>query len=117
MIAADRDPIGMHEPPAGEDADGRGAGAEIDDDRAHLGFVVDERRETAGEGRGDHALDLDMAALDGEHEIAHRGHIGGDHRHADAQRLADHAARITHAVHVVERKARRQGMHHGPAGP
>ena len=53
-------------PPAKTPMRGRAA-ADVDDDGAHFGLVVDERGEARGIGRRDHGLDVEMAALDGQH--------------------------------------------------
>ncbi len=59
----------MSRPPA-KDADRRRSAAEIDDGRAELGLVVDQRRQPRRIGRRDHRLDAQMAALDHQHEVA-----------------------------------------------
>ena len=53
----------------------RRAGAHIDDDGAELGLVVGEHRKARGIGPRDHRLDIEMAALDREHQIARRRDI------------------------------------------
>ena len=50
------------------------------------------------------------AAVDAQFEIAQRRRVAGQHMHVDAERVADHAARIAHAAFAVERVADRQRM-------
>ena len=69
----------------------------------------------AGVGRGDHALDRQMAAVEAKLEIAERRRVGGDDMHVDAEPAADHAARIGDAALAVERIADRQRMDDGAA--
>ena len=116
-MAADRDRVGMHELAFGEDRDRGRAAAHVDAGRAELHLVVDQRRKPAGIGRRDHALDRQMAAVDAELEIAQRRGVGGHHMHVDAERVADHAARIADAALAVERVADRQRMHDLALGP
>ena len=106
----------MHELAVGEDRDGRRAAAHVDAGGAEFGLVVDQRGKPAGVGRCNHALDRQMRAVDAELEIAERRRVGGHHVHVDAERLAEHAARIVHAALAVERVAGRQRMQDLPLG-
>ena len=71
--------------------------------------------EPADIGRRHHGLDLEMAALDHQHQIARRRDVGGHHMHVDAELARQHAARIADAAHAVERIADRQRMQHDAA--
>jgi hypothetical protein len=55
-----------------------------------------------------------VAVLDGEHEIAQRRRVRGDHMHVDADFAREHAARIAHAARVVDRVPDRQRVQHHP---
>ena len=112
MLAADRDSVGVHELAVVEDGERRRAAAHVDAGDAELRLVVDERGKAGCVGRGDHRLHLEMAAVDGELEIAQRRFVGGDDVDVDAERLAEHADRIGKAAIAVERIADRQSMQH-----
>ena len=86
VLAADGDGIDVDELAAIEDGDGGGAAAEIDDGAAEFGLVVDEHRQAAGIGRGDHRLDGEMAAVEAELDVAELRLVGGDDVHVDAER-------------------------------
>src|SRR5215216_4660493 len=116
MVTADRDGVGVDEVAAGEDADARRAAAHVDDGDPHLGLVVDERRKAGGVRCRDHRLDAEMAALDGEHEVARRRSLGADDVEIDGKALADHAARLDDVGLGVEGIAGRQRMQDGAAG-
>ena len=96
-------------PPA-EHRHGRGAGADVDDRRTEVGLVVGERRQCRHIGARDHRLDVEMAALDRQHEVAAGGEVGGDEMHVDAEPLRQHAARIADAARLVDGKTDRQRM-------
>ena len=82
---------------------------------AEIRLVVGQNGE-AGDVRGcHHGLDVEMAALDREHQIARRGDVGGGDMHIDAEPRAEHAARIAHAVDAVDRIGDRQRMQDGAA--
>ncbi len=102
----------MHELAVGEDRDRGRAAAHVDAGGTHFELVVDQRRKPAGIGRRDHALDRQVRAVDAEFQVAQRGGVAGQHMHVDAERVADHAARIAHAALAIEREAGRQRMHH-----
>ena len=93
VMAADRDRVDVDEVAAGEHAEAGRAAAHVDDADAHLGLVVDERREPRRVGRRDHRLDPEVAMLDRQHDVAGGGQLAGDHVKVDAERLADHARR------------------------
>ena len=67
-------------------------------------------------GAGHHRLDVEMAALDREHQVARGRSVGGHDVHVDAELARQHAARVADAAGVVERVADRQRMQHGAAG-
>ena len=92
----------MDEPSAGEHADRRRAAAEIDNRRAELGLVVDQRRQARGVRRRRHRLDLQMAAFDDQHEVARRRRIARGDMKVDAELGADHALGIAHVLGRVE---------------
>ena len=71
-LAADGDGIDVDELASREHGDRRRAAAEVDAGAAELRLVVDQRGQAAGIGRGDHALDRQVAAVDGKLEIAER---------------------------------------------
>ena len=83
--------------PPREDRERGRAGAHVDDDDAHFGFVGLEHGETGGIRRRRHALDAEMAALDGEDEIARRRLIAGRDMQIDAKLLADHVLGLANA--------------------
>ena len=58
---------------------------------AELGLVGGDHRERARIRRGDRLATLEMAALDAEHEVAHRHVVGGDGVEIDGKPLAAHA--------------------------
>ena len=53
-----------------------------------------------------------MAALDAQHDVAHRHFVGGDGMEIDRQPLAAHAVRLADAAIVVEAVAHRQRVQH-----
>ena len=54
---------------------------------AEIGLVVGEHGKAGDIGARHHRLDVEMAALDRQHQIARRGDIGGRHMHVDAEPL------------------------------
>ena len=114
--AAEREAVGMHEAAAGKDRDGGGAGAHVDHGGAELGFVVGQRGQPRHIGARHHRLDVEVAALDREHEIARSRNVGGDDMHVDAEMARQHAARIADAAGVVEHVTDRQRMQYGASG-
>ncbi len=115
VAAAQRKSVGMDEAAVREYRERGGAGAHVDDGGAEIGLVVGERREARHVGTGDQGFDEEMAALDREHQVAGRRHVGGDDMHVDAETRRQHAARIAHAAGVVEGVADRQRMQHDAA--
>ena len=115
MVAAEREAVGMDETAAGKDRERGGTGAEIDAGSAQIGFIVGQTGQTGDIRRGDHGLDFEMAALNSQHQVAHRRHVGGDHMHIDAKTVTDHAARLADTGSGVQRIADRQRMQHGAA--
>ena len=61
------------------------------------------------------ASTVEMAALDGQHQVAAGADVGGHEMHVDTEPARQHAARIAHAAGVVEGKADRQRMQHDAA--
>ena len=64
----------------------------------------------------DHRLDAEVAALDGEHEVAGGGRLRRHHVEVDAEPFADHAAGLDDVGLAVQRIAGRQGVHHRAPG-
>ncbi len=116
MRAADRDRVDMDDTPAGEHADGRRTGAEIDQRRAHLDFVVDQGRQAGRVRRRHHRGDAEVAALDRQHQVARRGGVAGGDVHFGAEFVADHPLGVAYAGGAVEPEAGRRGVQHGAAG-
>ena len=52
---------------------------------AEIGLVVGERRQAGDIGARHHGLDVEMAALDRQHQVARGGDIGGRDMHVDAE--------------------------------
>ena len=114
--AADRDRVDVDDAAAGEHADRRRAGAEIDQRRAHLDLVVDQGRQAGGVRRRDHRRDAEVAALDRQHQVARRGGVAGGDVHFRAELVADHALGVAHAARRVEPEAGRRRVQHRAAG-
>ena len=114
MIAAERDRIRMHELAFGEDPDGGGAAAHVDERGAEFRLVVDQRRKTARIGGRHDALDRQMGTVDAQFEIAQRRHVRRHHMHRHAQGVADHAARIADPALAVEHVADRDRVEEVP---
>ena len=66
------------------------------------GFIIDKARQARGIGCGDHGLDIEMAALNGQHEIACCGHIAAHNMHLRAQMVSHHAFGITNSLSGIE---------------
>src|SRR5579862_4774507 len=115
VLAAESEAVEVNEAAAGEYRERRGAGAHIDDGGAEIGLVVGENRKAGDVGTGDHRLDVEMAALDREHQIARGGDIGRRNVHVNAEFSAEAGARIADAVGPVDRIAHGQRMQHGAA--
>ena len=93
-----------------------GAGAHVDHGGAEIGLVVGEHGQARHIGARHHRLDVEVAALDRQHQVARDRDVGGHDMHVDAELARQHAARIADAGGVVERVADRQRMQHGAAG-
>ena len=103
VLAADGDGVGMDELALHEDGHGGRAAAEIDAGAAELGFVVDERRQAAGIGRGDERVSSERwQRLMAELEVAER--LGIDARPCACRRRA--AARPCRADRRCRRRHR-----------
>ena len=102
----------MNETAAGEYGTGGRAGAHVDDGGAEFGLIVGENAERGHIGSRDHRLDAQMAALDGQHQVARRPGVGGHDMHVHAKPVGQHAARLADAAHAVERIADRHRMQH-----
>jgi hypothetical protein len=66
---AERKAFGMHEAAAEEDRDGGRAGAHVDHRRAKIGLVVGKDGKAGDVGTCHHGLDVEVAALDREHQL------------------------------------------------
>ena len=108
--AADRDVIGKNQIPVEEHADRRRSAAHVDNGDAETDLVLHEAGEPRGVGADNESLDLEMRAPNGGGVVAHAGCARRHHMHVDAEPLAEHAARITDAAAVVDRKPHRDGM-------
>ena len=108
-------PDGMNEA-AGRIGRNRGrAGAHFDHGGAEIGLVVGQHRQACDIRTCRHGLDIEMAALDHQHQVAgHRG-IRRDDVHVDAELAGHHAAGIADALDAIERVADRQRVQHGAA--
>src|SRR5215475_10245118 len=115
--AAEREAVGMDETPAGKHRDGRGTGADLDQRGAEIELVVGQRRERRYIGARHHRLDVEMTALDREHQIAGGRDVRGHDVHVDAELAREHAAGIADAAGMVEHVADRQRMQHGASRP
>ncbi len=89
--------------------------AHVDQCDVELGFVVDQDRQAGRIGRGHHGFDRQVAALDGENEVAGRRGIAADDMHIGAELVADHPLGIADAADAVEREAGRQRVKDGTA--
>jgi hypothetical protein len=114
VVPADRDGVRVNDLAAPEHPDAGGAAAEVDHDRAHLRLVVHERREAGGIGGGDHRLDVEVAALHREHEVARRGGLRGDDVKVDAELVADHPERVGDRAGPVQGITHGKGVKRGP---
>ena len=103
VMPADGDGIGINQMAFVEDRHRRRRAAEIEAGHAQLGFVVDQRGEPRCVGRGDQRLDLQVAAMQHQLEIAHGQCFGTDHGDIDAQLVANHALGIADALLAIDR--------------
>ena len=88
VLAAEREAVGVHEAAAREDRHRRGAGAHVDQGGAEIGLVVGEHRQPGRIGARHHRLDVEMAALDRQHQVARHRDVGGHDVHVDAEATA-----------------------------
>ncbi len=100
--------------PPTKHADRRRAAAHIDDRDAEVHLVLDEAGETGGVGADDEGIDIEHRPRHRGAVVAHRARGGGDDVHVDAEPLADHAARVSNAAAVVDRKPDRDGVNDLP---
>ena len=92
------------------------AAAHVDADAAQVHLVVFQRGQRRGEGRGDHAFELQVGALDAVAQGV-EGALGhGDDQQLEAQRAAEHGARVAHAALAVHRPGDRQQVDGAAAG-
>ena len=115
MLAAEREAVAVNEAAAGEDGDGGGAGAHVDQGGAEIGLVVGEHRQSGRVRTRRHGADIDVAALDRIHQVARHRHVNGHHMHIDTEAAPEHAARIADAAAIVERIGDRQRVQHDTA--
>jgi hypothetical protein len=114
--AAEAETIGMNEAAGREHRHGGRAGPHVDHGGAEIGLVVGQRGEPGHIRAGHHRLDVEMAALDREHQVARGRSVGGHDVHVDAELARQHAARVADAAGVVEHVADRQRVQHGASG-
>ena len=105
----------MHEAAAGIGRDRGGSRPHLDHGGAEIGLVVGQDRQACDIGARRHGLDVEMAALDHQHQVLGDGGVRGDDVHVDAELPRHHAAGIANALDAVERVADRQRMQHGAA--
>ncbi|MNL72723.1 hypothetical protein D3C87_1980800 [compost metagenome] len=86
-----------------EDRDGRGRATEVDTGDPQLGFIIDQRCQPRGVGRGDQRFDLQVAAMQHQFQVAHGQRFRADHGDIDAQLVADHALGVADALLPVDR--------------
>ena len=104
VLAAEREAVGMHEAAAGEHRHGGRAGAHVDHGGAEIGLVVGQRGKPGHIRARHHRLDVEMAALDRQHQVARGRSVGGHDVHVDAESARQHAARVADAA--ARRRAR-----------
>ena len=117
VVAADGKTVGVDETAVGEDANRRRAAAHVDECSAELGLVVHERGKCGRIRRRHGRFDLQMTALDDQHQVAGRRSIAADDMQVGAEIVAHHPLGIANAARPIERKAGRQRMQHGAALP
>jgi len=75
--------------------------------------VVGQHRQARHIGAGRHGFDVEMTALDHQHQVLGDRRIRRDDVHVDAELPRHHAARIANALDASERVADRQRMQTG----
>ena len=110
--AAECKAVRMDEVLAAEHGDRGRARAHVDHRGAEVGFVVGKHGEPRHIGACHHRLDIEVAALDAQHQVARDRDVGGDDVHVDAELARQHPARIADAVGVVDHVADRQRVQH-----
>ncbi len=91
------------------------AAAHVDADGAQVHLVVFQRRQGRGEGRGHHAVELQVHQLQAVAERLERALADGHHQQVQAQAAAEHVARVAHAAGAVHRPGHGQQVDRPPA--
>ena len=104
-MPADGDRRGVDEMAVGESGDRRRAAADIDAGDAEPALLLARCGQGAGVGRGDERAHREIAALDDQHQVAHRRLVGGDRMQIGRQTRGRHAARIVAARGAVDAEA------------
>ena len=112
--AAHRQAVHVHQRAAGEHRRRGRPAAHVDADAAEVHLVVLQRRQRRGEGRGDHAVQLQVRGLQAAGQGLEHAFLHGDDQQLQAQQAAVHAARVAHAALVVHRPADRQQVDGAP---
>src|SRR5206468_3489624 len=81
VVAAEGEAVGMHETAVREHRHRGGTGTHVDHGGANVGLIVGQSGQRRDIGAGDNRLDVEVAALDDQHQVAAGREIGGNEMH------------------------------------
>ena len=89
-----------------------GTGTHFDHGGAEIGLVVGQHGQACDIRTRRHGLDIEVAALDHQHQVAGNRCIRRHHVHVDAELPRNHAAGVADAFDAIQRVADRQRVQH-----